>query len=598
MTLAPPLKHGVFSPPTAEVTFAGLVFAHYPKYAATIRELNLFAGDAIGSAILAYPTEYARDASPEMGRAVTVRMGGKVVFRGVLGYAPFEIDTGADEVELVLFDDKWEMRANRIGQPGIGTRPTTPAEDVGRDGFADVGFEIIFNRDGMPNKDPAILDFNTGSTAVYWTVGTALQFVFAYYIATDVARLDAAVLSTAYARTPSHVNLVGQDALQAVQSLVDLTGESWGLVPQSGYSAFQPVRPGAGTQRTVRLFPPTGKAAATSAGIYHADVCHVGTSVKDLADVYQAVSAPAVKEHTYSSAGSDPLLARDATFADREYVARFKVDVTKYSAHNLGGNLSSGSKPKAWLDYLLTRYKADNSAYLTAAEIAATPALLRAERVKKPLCWIATDGVEANARLVVGGMRMDRENGFLDFQGTVDLMPDSGTEPEEVTVSDWSVAALWLTVATVLEVPEYSETDADSKYLPRPFYQVIPKPDLVPERRQLAWLPTIGGSNNDVDVAADPDEETYVDVTARLEEAVASALAAAPGIETPLSLEFPFIPPFDIGDRIEIAGRDVGQTGDEVVTRIKYGKHGVEKTFIDATNVTAAVEPEKFVEGE
>ena len=594
---------GVFKPPEADLFLAGIVLKSGGRAVVHVQEINKYAGAAIGNAVISYPAAFAVDADPELGKEARLKIGGKTVFRGVVGQGPFDIGPDSDEIVLVLFDDKWLIASKTIGQIGVGTQ----GDPAGTTGFKDVGFEVIFNRDGRPNKDPASIEFNTGSTAVYWTCKTIMQFLFGYVDAT-VATLDDDLLSgDGYARIPTHVNLIGQQVHQAIDTVAQLAGESWGLVPGSAKSEFIPVRPGSGTQRTVRLFKPKAGARSTSSNKYHAVRCSVPKSIRSSRDLYQAVSAPIVKEHTYSSVAGeeegdpeDPLLLRAASFADKSYAARFYVDVTKYADYNLGSSLSAGSTPKPWLAHLVTRISADGSAYVTAAQIAADDTLRGAQRIQKPFVWLATDGDKGNARLVDAGHRIDLDHGTIDFKATLDLMADTGDDPEDVAITDWSTVGIWLTVATVLEIPESVETASGSQYLPVSFCQVISKSDLAPERRQLADLPDLAGNNNAITTEADPDEEEYIDITTRLQDAINSAIAASPAVETPVTVELPFVPLFEIGDLLAVSGRAVGASGDEAISSISYKfTEGVPSmAVVNATNVPAAIDPDNYLEPE
>jgi hypothetical protein len=68
-----------------------------------------------------------------------------------------------------------------------------------------------------------------------------------------------------------------------------------------------------------------------------------------------------------------------------------------------------------------------------------------------------------------------------------------------------------------------------------------------------------------------------------------------PCVETPITVEFPLFPLAEIGDALVIEGRKLGATGDEVIISIRYGIHGEYRTDVEATNVTAAIDPERFV---
>jgi len=593
------LAHGVYTPPQVHLTLEGIVF-NVGAATASLWEVTRFAGSAIGSAVVSYPARYARDAAPDVGKEARVRLSSQTIFRGVVGNAPFEVDPGTDEVQLVLYDDKWLMAAMIVGQQGVGTQGT-PA---GADGFKDVGFDLVFNRDGKPNKDPATRDFNTGSTAVLWTLKDILLWIFDYYMPSDSATISADTLGsgTPYSRSPANLTLIGQTGLQAVDTVVRLAGESWGLAPGKAISSFVRVRPNAGTQRAARMAAPNSGGRATDATQYHAGGLRVDKSVRNLRDVYQAVSGPAVKETTYSTDGADALLSRVSGFADPKYAARYEVDVTKYSANNLGMDLSSGARPKPWLKHLVTRLNAAGSAYLSAADISGNAALALQPGLQDPFVWVSLDGTEAAARLCTGGVRIDTENALLDFESKVELAVDSDDDPEEVTIesADWTDIDVWLTVATVLRVPQYVETDAGNRYLPTAMFQTIEVGDVAPERREDSWLPDLAGSNNAVSKIAPGSEETYVDIEQRLEDAIDAALDATPEIETPVRIRYPFMPRVDIGDRVSVKGRSVGLTGKEVVTEIRYrfvdGRPN--EVAVSASNVMASMDPDQFVEAQ
>jgi len=586
----------VYSPLPVVINLSSAVFANTGPVQGVIRSISRYAGAAIGTAVVGYPGHYAKDAQPDMGDTATLYVGGRVAFRGVVGDAPMDIAENVDEVELRLFDDKWQMQANTIGQLGIGTE----GSPAGSWGWPCVGFEVVFNKDGKPNKHYTDLTFLTGAAGDWWTLKDILEFVFTHYIASSAATLDTNELSSAYDRIPSHLSLVGMDGLAAVDAVVQLAGESWGLTPGGSASRFVPVVPGSGTQRTVRLFAPKAGRKATEANFYFARECTGGTSIRRVRDAFQALSAPIVKEHTYSNKGADPLLT-PVNLKDKEYHARWRVDRTKYEEHSLGYDLAAGCDPKPWLPHLVTRLAQAGDAYLTKADIDTDPGKANSPRLPKPLVWVSLDGTEAKARLCTGGIRIDTEHCTLDLKPQLDLMPDTGDTPEQIDITGINIVTtlgIWFTVCTVLEIPDSEESATGSQFLPRTFYQVIHKPDLVPERRQDVWLPDLAGNNNAVSKVAVGASEKYIDISDKLEDAVEAAMAASPRIETPVVATFPFVPPFNIGDRLDIGGRNIRTTGNEVVIEISYQFHEAVPSAVrvKASSVAVGIDPERFEE--
>jgi hypothetical protein len=79
---------------------------------------------------------------------------------------------------------------------------------------------------------------------------------------------------------------------------------------------------------------------------------------------------------------------------------------------------------------------------------------------------------------------------------------------------------------------------------------------------------------------------------------VDGAIQQTSQVESPLDLEFPFMPELDIGDHIQVNGRTFALSGDEVVTQIVYDIYEAYDVRVRATNVLAGVNPEKFMEPE
>lgn len=591
------MSNGVYKSPNAQAFFDGITVIYFPS-AVAVHRVELMAGAAIGTAVISYPAHYAADAAPEMGKGVRIEVAGRTIFRGVVGDGPFAVGDNTDELQLILYDDKWLMSRRTIGEPGVGTMPTGVP---GFHGFNDVGFDVIFNRDGKPNKDPDPLkrDFITDSTAVYWTLKNVLDFIFHYYIDATDAQLNTSVLSPDYDRKPTHLNLVGQNALQAVDVVVQHAGESWGLIPGLAYSSFTPVKPGAGTLRQVYFFKPKSHGRSDSATTWHVKDGKSSLSIRDCKDTYKSMSGPILKEHTYTNIGDFPLLVDNTTFLDptKEHVRQFKVDVTNYTAHELGLSLVAGSKPKKWHGELITRLNATQDAYVTRLQLLSDPTLRSNDRMPKPFLWVSADGKEANARLCTGGFRLNTEHGTIEFKSKLDLWPAVGDKAEPVTIGNWLVVGIWLTIVTNIGLPKTSETDVSVSYLPKHFTQLIIKHDLIPEKRGVVWLPKMGGNNNVVDMVSLCDEE-YVDVGSQLDEMLDGAIAQTPAIESPLELDFPFMPELNIGDRISVQGRTFALSGNEVVTQISYDIHEAYDVHVKATNVLDGVNPEQFMEPE
>lgn len=558
--------------------------AAYAPLTARIREITQGTGTEVGTAIVGWPQKYAAEQSAKYGDKAYITYGSEVIFRGIIVTDPMMIGNETDEVMLHLADDKWMLSRLIVGMNGVGTQGT-PAGSLG---FKDVGYDITFNRAGRPDKQADAFDFNLGTAAAEWTLQQMLEFIFAWYVDADVATLKSSVLGANYAASRSNVCVTGQSALQAIETIAELAGETWGLVPGRESSQFAPVRPGGyGRRRNVFLANPKSGATFSASDRYYADDIQPKSSIQNCRDSIQVVSGPGVQESVYSNSPTNGLLARKTGFVDVEYKARYEVDVTKYAAANLGQNLSAGAKPKAWLSHLCTRRNAASNWYLTAAEMAATPANQDAPRIEIPV-WVSKTN-EAAAQLVIDGIKIDLENRTLDLKDQL-ICNKAGslTEKETLTITNWTTLLVWMTVATVTEVIDYKESPKASSFLPKQFWQVVRRPDLVTERRRNSWLPnlTTGGILKQVDTQ--PDGDTYLDASEKLQKVLDGVVRLSPKKETELAFGFPLMPVFNIGDLLNVSGRQIGQNGDEVVVSIRYSVHDDYLTSITATNLIAA----------
>jgi len=592
----------LFQPLEAKIVFGQSPVTGFPSRV-TIHRIEQQAGAAPGSAIVSYAEKRAEDATPKMGCTAKISYGETLIFRGTIGHAPTRIAADDDTVELVLFDDKWAAGAQRIGQHGIGTQQATTDGAVGSGGFKDVVFDFVFNRDATPNKDPAALDFCTGSNAVSWTLKDIIKFIFKYYIPSTVATVvDAAFGDAAWARVPQHVDILDQKATQALDSICALAGMTWTFLYADAASKFLAIRPGTGTQRQVQLASVGTGGNASGANAWYATELTSSLKVTDCAHVFQVLSAPVIKETTYSTYGTNPMLVGVLGFKHEEFVARARVDVTKYAANNLGCNLTAGSLPKKIRTELCTRLMDDGTAYYSAAQLVSDRTLQERAKHAEVALWISDDGTEANARLCTGGYRIDTERGLIDFRRELELATATPGVRQKVVIADWTRAALWMTCSTVLETVQSVEDTKAGDYLATPACMIARQPHLVPERRLAPlWLP--GLTNPTVvykALATDPEnplnEEKYVDVTQALADGLTAAENVAPPIESEIEATFELFPLLNVGDLIAVKGRAIGALGTEVVVQLSYGLHHDFTTHIRATNAIAGVTPAKLAQ--
>jgi hypothetical protein len=519
-----------------------------------------------------------------MGSKARVSINGQTIFRGIVLNAPATVSPGVDQIELMLIDEKRMLSNNVIGQVDIGT-----VTDLG---FTDVAFEIIFNKDSMPNKGTAY-DFQEGSASSYWTLRDILQFVFDNFIDPALMTLSATeVAHAAWDATPHDLTLLGQTPAQALDTLSELAGETWAAIVTNGAMTYRSVRPGNGTTRRLGMFRPWTGSKVDAATDAHPNDMRVDVTIANSKDTFDVHSAPIIIESVYSKANS--LLSTVSTFVDKEYQCRFAVNRSQYAANGLGADRSAISTPKPWLTTLLTRMTSDMSGYVTAAEIASDPTLLRNPRAEIPV-WISETGDLADAKFCLNGYRLDAKNCTIDFKTKCQVLATSGSDPDTIEIADFSLLGVWVNVATILEFPETYVTAVGSQYLTDHIHQLIQLTQLTPERRFNSWLPDLAGANNSIATIATSSEEKYLDIGPELKQAGDSALEETAQIETPIEAKLPFFPIWELGDQVSIVGRNLGATGYEVIIDITYDVHEQFVTTIKATNVMKRVNQSKLV---
>jgi hypothetical protein len=552
---------------------------------AVVESIRISAGAAIGTAVVSYPSRYAKDISYRMGSSVRISIGGSTVFRGIIGDVPAEISVETDQHRLMLFCDKRLLERTTIGQPDVAS---LAADGSTRYGFRDVGFDMTFNPAGIGNKNAEGLIFSFGTAAVPWTLRTIMEFLFHWYGALDEVRCDAVLLSSAWNHAPSGLCLTGQTLLQAVDRLATLAGESWALSYGVEYSSFVTVCPGVGRIRPVSMAAPKMGGTVQNANVLSPISVRPSLNVSRCVDCVQVVSARTLIEHTYYSGGTNPLLVKLESFVDPKYSYRYITDVGAYEDHGLGKNRTAGSAPKPWHKTLLTRRTKEGNAYVTAAQITLDKYKAAFDPLPEPFLWVSNTGLTADAKLVLGGYQINHDAAYLDVESVVDVAGETNGKTTALTITPETVR-FWLTVVTELEFPSSYRTEEASGYLPQRFNLLIEQRALVPEQRYRVTLPALGTDPNGVVFLAADSVERYVNVSTQLVEIAGNALRESSRVERSVELEFPFFPVVSIGERIRILGRSVPLDGTEVVVDVQYDVDRSYTTMVRATNIVAGV---------
>lgn len=569
------VSNGICTPPKATLKLSAAVFAY--EGTAQILQIAKYAGSQIGSATIAYRANYA-DGVPPVGAEMVLSLNGTVVWRGVIMEAPATISEDEDQVLLVGACDKELLDREIVGAVGIGSQAGG--------GFRHVGYDITFNPGGAPNRQATGRDFDKGSSAAYWTLEQILRWVFDYYVQATSVTLTGFLPSFGWSQVLPDISLAGQSALQAIDYLCGLAGESWGLRYRTGGSEFVSIRPGTGDDAYVSVFQPKNRASASNVTDQHGYVS-VRRSLRLSRSTHCAISGRMVIETTYQS-GTSELLTRSTTFKDPDakYTQHYLVDVTAYAAHGLGQSLTAGARPKPWRDALVSRL--NGSSYMTAAEIDAVAARKTTAPQARPVIWIKLTDSHDVWFMCHGGSKIDTEHCRLSFQDEVTLMltddlvsaaedlegwnldhfvtVDQAEKKANVVVADWALVTVRLTIATEIEERETADVFGGGTVWGR---VLIQRDDLIPEARINSTLPDLTDMAASVDVASGT-REMYVSQQDALQTACELSVRSSPGVETEIRARMPFVPIFEIGARLRVQGRSLGTTGNEAIKEISY----------------------------
>jgi hypothetical protein len=560
------MKDGIVTTPYAELYLSSATATD-----ATILSVRTEVGNSIGTAVVRYELLHGESGMASVGEHARIAIGGTTVFRGSVGYSELVVEDGDDYNEIMLVDDRFLMQALTVGQPDIGTN-----EDGS--GFSDVGWDIVFNADGVPNKAPDELDFNTGSNAESWTLRSILEMVCEFWL-DDTISLNAGSLPDVFDSIPTSVSMTGMTGLQAVDSVFQLAGTDWCLDYGSSGSQVEACPGSIG--RTIYLGAPKGGTTAESLSYTDAGDCRFRNRVLDSFDRVHAVSGPVVVETTYNTANG--LLVKDAAFKDKQYALRFKVDVTQYAGNGLGQSLSAGSKPKPWLQQLVTRMSDDGDSYLSVSAMSALAALDSARPEYK--LWI-TDGDDR--WLLTGKFAIDADNGYILMESSVEVAASNGTSTT-LALTDERQASMEVafTVATLTDMRREFSTASSGSYLPDHHHRMIEVTSLTPEVRINSYLPDLDSDEPGASVQVASSAEDYVSVDDRLEEAAEAELTASPKVENSGRVELPFMPVLSVGNTVGFSGRATGMSN-VYVRSIDYYVHREYSTIITVGNVAAS----------
>ena len=536
-----------------------------------IQQLHIPYGSAYGSCTIAFPEMRGTGISVDRSE-VSVAVNGSTVFRGTAVVRRGSVGEGRDIPSIGLRDVRWLLAGTKVGQHGIGDLD----EELG--GFATVGYQLLFNPNGIGNKAPDDLAFTADATAVKWTLSEMLEFVLTWY-ADELLSLPSS-FSSAWEEEADHVFLFLQSVPDAIDTLCALAGESWGV----DYSTEPPkmVLLNSTPSGSVSLVLPERTSSVSTATDSHILSLEYVDSVENSCDSVEVHTARERIETTHSNeeAWSSGMVLEGFKCAEKGYVYGFKPDVTAYEAAALGKNLTEGSRPKRWLRYLCSQVS--DTSWLSAldSEIESGRGAL-----PEQCLWLKSGADGAVPRRIVGGFSIRFDRCELLFAEQIELANGGGAR---ISAESWASGywTVYFTVATEMEFNQGVVSVTGSQHVSAgTLKEAIYRSDMVPMYRINAMLPDLTTEDEDDTITAGNGAmEAYVDLDDRLLELGKRYRIARGAVEYSADIRTLGLPAVKLGNGISISGASVDFSGNEVVTSIDYDLAGGDFVVIRVTN--------------
>jgi|GEM_PF-2985311 len=573
------------------------------------------------TARIRFPADCAEDARGFCGEPVRITLGGQFIFQGrILEWSP-TIDGNEDYGELIAHDIRWDLSRMRVGQ--------LVSSDIGGvfwqqalSGWAHVGHIVHFNPNNHGNRSPGLLPTNFGGLATHafgtypgcvrWTLIDMLRFIVEWHVPQFLVPYAALAALPNWQRSPSDVYLYGMTLLQAITQIAHLAGESWhprytagdpeyARITVNGVPSLWPN--GGPTVFTAPLFP--AAAGATSDMHFREHVCNQRGHLRitDSIDHLEVHSGKALVETIHSTetmGGRPPLLLRMDHIAE-DYWISFRVDVSVYESHQLGGNLQEGSRPKRWMRYNNTRLESENAVntYLPAGD---PRVAMDSPRPLLPdnAVWIAHPAFLGGERvLCTGGFDILIDESIIQFRDYLDtLTPEGEHEPLDLTEPIYAeqLFQVWVNITTETEQEIVRLSQPPAVYhLPnttpanreRWHIEMISASHIRPRYRFAAQLPDADGTGI---INTGPD--VYYDPLPALDDMLGTQLPTRNRRESSGTLHLldHAVPPaLELGMGLSTAPDNTQLEGNEVVTHLRWVFESQDHTSITYTNNLARV---------
>lgn len=360
----------VFEPNEVVVTIDGT------DYPAILVSFQTSVGASAGVAEAVLVNEFARSSDPNdfLGREASVTVDGATLITGhALRVRPQLSD---ESVVVRILDKRWMLNKTWIGQ-----------RHFGEDGIPILGADIIFNKDGKPNKDTTALEFvyenasTTDETCAIvegdlWTYGQILEWIWTHYV--DDITIPTIPLSGGMEWSAEEISLLGTPVGDAIDEIFARTSCALAIDADGQAYIFNRLDPRAVMAvSTVPAFTEVDNTAYTldfpseivvtnSAEKVITDVDIVGGfDVKEINLTQADWLAPVLEKELQPSPMKRPDVVPEtgATLIESifwsnfqtEATYRFVFDKSRYELHGLGKNTRRKDAAKLFLSELMTK---------------------------------------------------------------------------------------------------------------------------------------------------------------------------------------------------------------------------------------------------
>lgn len=555
---------------------------------AYVRRISLGMGAAPGECELYFPSTPVGIHSWAQGIKVAAFRDTECIFSGVVVDNSEHIGSSTNEVTLSCLDVRHEMAAIQIGQYGIGPIATSG-------GWPQVGYDLVFNADNKPNRSVNVdstgkYTFSTKIGAQYWTPRDIVDFMFYWYVSSTICQfLPGTYWDGVLSQRTPELNLSHCDVPTAISRVMACVGGSWAVnfvgVPGGTAAAMIPIVEGIDPYWS-HVIHIDSVNSSTTPSEWTTDSLNLRNSVRNSWDRIEVLSAPAAVESALHDGTTNPPLVKVSTGKELppNCICYYAVDVTKYTANNLGSDLLTGDAPKKWRHSLLTRK--NSSGYVAAlTDIRTGDDFPCSEAI-----WLSEDS-GATWKRVKSGVHIDFEKMRLYVHRSGQYY---GTAVGDMALS-WDITSstgvrILFTVATELELPRLYVATVPSPYLPvRRTVRVIRR-EFNQHLRYKSYLPDLASTNpNTYTIMAASTLEDYDSPDADLKRIADQLLTMRQTMECNVSLSLPFFPKLTIGDSITFAPLNLVSAGGTMrVTSIEYDCRALEVSITANNNIVGA----------